>query len=85
MWVVYYRVFTRVWKNGHERQRKQLVLAESAVIDVIERQRKMRHSSTQMEIVIIGAYPTKARALDKYNTLRRVRAEREKRAGLSSP
>lgn len=83
MFIIYYRVFTRVWKTGYTRIRKQLCLEQITKLELLKRQAEL--NARGIEIVIIGAYSTMRMALDKYNTLRRVRAEREKRAGLSSP
>lgn len=74
-YVVYYRVFTRVWGSGHTRVRKQLCLEETPKKELLTRRAEM--SARGIDIVVIGEYPTLRRALDKYETLSRVRAERE--------
>ena len=74
-YVVYYRVYTRVWGSGHTRVRKQLCLEEITKSTLLTRRAEM--SARGIEIVVIGEYPTMVRAMDKYETLSRFRAERE--------
>jgi hypothetical protein len=73
--VVYYRVFTRVFGSGRTRVRKQLCVEETTKSKLLTRQAEM--SARGIDIVVVGEYPTLRRALDKYETLSRVRAERE--------